>query len=59
MRRPHKNDSFTIELEIIIRYCSSNERITESVVSDKVIRSSTLIDALKFIFRNKPVLSSL
>lgn len=56
MRLNDKYRNFTTKLKVIIRYYNnSNNETTEYIVTDEVITSSTLIGALKFLFRNTSI----
>ncbi|EJW82418.1 hypothetical protein WUBG_06673 [Wuchereria bancrofti] len=52
--KKHRHDSM-IQLNVIIRHYANNSEIIENFISDKVINSLTLIDALKFILRNTTI----
>lgn len=47
--------NFMIKLKVIIRHHLNNNKTTENVITDKVINSSTLIDALRFLLRNTSI----
>ncbi|VBB34607.1 unnamed protein product [Acanthocheilonema viteae] len=53
--KEHRN--FMVELKLIIRHYKNNNETTENVTTDKVMISSTLIDALKFLLRNTSISS--
>uniref|UniRef100_A0A0R3S6I6 C2 NT-type domain-containing protein n=1 Tax=Elaeophora elaphi TaxID=1147741 RepID=A0A0R3S6I6_9BILA len=57
MNRSEEYRNFMIELTVIIRNFKNDNETTENVITDKIISSSTLINALKSILRNAPISS--
>uniref|UniRef100_A0A8L7SV23 Uncharacterized protein n=1 Tax=Brugia malayi TaxID=6279 RepID=A0A8L7SV23_BRUMA len=52
--KKHRRNSM-IQLNVIIRHYANNSEIIENFITDKVINSLTLIDALRFVLRNATI----